>query len=75
MDNYETGIYTDNPDDTLRYMKSREQIPQRNPMSPMRWVCWSGSMGCGCSHQTMLREYAQFVNTKSMADLIKGITL
>ena len=22
MDNYETGIYTDNPDDTLRYMKT-----------------------------------------------------
>ena len=26
MDNYETGIYTDNPDDTLRYMKSAEVV-------------------------------------------------
>lgn len=26
MDNYETGIYTDNPDDTLRYMKSTEVV-------------------------------------------------
>ena len=26
MDNYETGIYTDNPDDTLRYMKSVEVV-------------------------------------------------
>lgn len=26
MDNYETGIYTDNPDDTLRYMKSTEAV-------------------------------------------------
>ena len=26
MDNYETGIYTDNPDDTLRYMRSAEVV-------------------------------------------------
>ena len=26
MDNYETGIYTDNPDDTLRYMKSTKVV-------------------------------------------------
>ena len=26
MDNYETGIYTDNPDDTLRYMQSAEVV-------------------------------------------------
>ena len=26
LDNYETGIYTDNPDDTLRYMKSVEVV-------------------------------------------------
>ena len=26
VDNYETGIYTDNPDDTLRYMKSAEVV-------------------------------------------------
>ena len=26
MDNYETGIYTDNHDDTLRYMKSAEVV-------------------------------------------------
>lgn len=26
MDNYETGIYTDNPDDTLRYMRSTQAV-------------------------------------------------
>ena len=26
MDNYETGIYTDNPDDTLRYMKTTQPV-------------------------------------------------
>ena len=26
MDNYETGIYTDNPDDTLRYMQTTQPV-------------------------------------------------
>mgnify|MGYP007092198855 CR=1 FL=1 len=26
MDNYDTGIYTDNPDDTLRYMRSTQAV-------------------------------------------------
>ena len=26
MDNYETGIYTDNPDDTMRYMKTTQPV-------------------------------------------------
>ena len=26
MDNYETGIYTDNPDDTLRYMRTTPPV-------------------------------------------------
>ena len=36
MDNYETGIYTDNPDDTLRYMQTTQPVdlcgyPKRDP--------------------------------------------
>ena len=26
MDNYDTGIYTDNPDDTLRYMQTTQPV-------------------------------------------------
>lgn len=30
MDNYESGLYTDNPDDTLRYMQTVEVVRCRN---------------------------------------------
>lgn len=26
MDNYDTGIYTDNPDDTMRYLRSTQAV-------------------------------------------------
>ena len=41
MDNYETGIYTDNPDDTLRYMKSVDRVclmPEKHKTA--EWKTW-----------------------------------
>lgn len=49
MDNYETGIYTDNPDDTLRYMRSTQAIEVVRCKDCERWIRYEDDVFGNCT--------------------------